>query len=131
MGIINDNTTDMHTDTHLNYPYGRYDSSVSGIKCAFNALKEDVYQCTQNKTKPDKLESAIGFFSNAKYAVKLAFAEKEIFFFAFLQVIVIALGYILWTQMLDWIPPEIWRDVQECSDRDGKNCSSIVDLVLL
>ncbi len=64
------------------------------------------------------------FRSKISYALSLAFKEKEIFFFGLLQWASIV-GYLLWVQMLDWIPEEVWRSTAESDD------GSIADLVLL
>lgn len=42
-------------------------------------------------------------------ALRLSFQEKEIFLFAILQWVVIALVYYLFIQMLDWIPDHVWE----------------------
>ena len=65
------------------------------------------------------------FASRIGYALILGFKEKEIFLFGLLQWLVIGLGYLLWAQMLDWIPEEVWRSA------DKSNNGSIVDWVLL
>ena len=56
------------------------------------------------------------FVSRIGYALSLGFKEKEIFFFGFLQWSAIALAYLLWVQMLDWIPEEIWEMAAESDD---------------
>ncbi len=45
--------------------------------------------------------------------------------FGLLQWTAIGIGYLLWVQMLDWIPEEVWRDAAES---DG---SSAADWILL
>ncbi|MEO0436209.1 MAG: hypothetical protein AAF098_04815 [Pseudomonadota bacterium] len=57
-------------------------------------------------------------------ALALIRLEKEILVFAALQWLFISLGYLLWIQMLDWIPDEVWRSA--ANSRRG----SIVDVVL-
>jgi len=65
------------------------------------------------------------FFSRVGYALSLGFKEKEIIAFGLLQWAAITLAYLLWVQMLDWIPEEVWRSA---ADSDS---ASIVDVVLL
>ena len=65
------------------------------------------------------------FTSKVGYALSLGFKEKEIFFFGLLQWASIGIGYLLWVQMLDWIPEEVWRSAAESDD------GSIADLILL
>jgi len=45
----------------------------------------------------------------ARYSSTLILKEKEIIFFSMLQWVVIALTYLLWVQMLDWIPDHVWK----------------------
>lgn len=65
------------------------------------------------------------FTSRIGYALSLGFKEKEIFIFGLLQWVAIGLGYLLWVQMLDWIPEDVWRSAAET---DG---SSTADWILL
>jgi hypothetical protein len=65
------------------------------------------------------------FCARVGYALSLGFREKEIVAFGLLQWAAIGSGYLLWAQMLDWIPEEVWRSAIE----SGKG--SVVDLVLL
>lgn len=54
----------------------------------------------------------------AGYALSLGLKEKEIFFFGGMQWLAVAMAYLLWTQMLFWIPPEVW-DAMENQDGAG------------
>ena len=65
------------------------------------------------------------FFSRVGYALALGFKEKEIFVFGLLQWAAIAFAYLLWVQMLDWIPEEVWRSTKD------SDSGSIADWVLL
>lgn len=65
------------------------------------------------------------FGSRVGYAIALGFKEKEIFLFSLLQWASIGLAYLLWVQMLDWIPETVWRSAAESDD------GSIADWVLL
>jgi len=65
------------------------------------------------------------FSSKIGYAISLGFKEKEILLFGLLQWASIGLGYLLWIQMLDWIPNNVWRGAAQSNE------ASIVDLVLL
>lgn len=77
-----------------------------------------------DESKPEQ-KTAIKFFLwRARYSVKLLWLEKEIITFALLQWASIAIGYILWIQMLNWIPEEIWL-----RDRDSENFS-VIDIAL-
>lgn len=65
------------------------------------------------------------FTSRIGAALALGFKEKEIFMFGLLQWAAIGLGYLLWVQMLDWIPEWVWRSAAE------SDSGSIADVVLL
>ena len=65
------------------------------------------------------------FSSRIGYAISLGLKEKEIFLFGLLQWVSIGVGYLLWVQVLDWIPEEVWRSTAESDE------GSIVDLILL
>jgi len=64
------------------------------------------------------------FRARIGYAISLGFKEKEIFFFGLLQWASIGVGYLLWVQMLDWIPEEVWRSAAESDE------GSIADWIL-
>ena len=68
---------------------------------------------------------ASGFASKAGYALSLGLKEKEIFFFGGMQWLAVAIAYLLWTQMLFWIPPEVWEALS--SEDDG---AGLIDLAL-
>jgi len=58
----------------------------------------------------NKPSGSIGHFGHrARRAVRLIMQEKEIIFFAILQWVTIGLTYLLWVQMLDWIPEDVWE----------------------
>ncbi|MCR9242046.1 MAG: transposase [Rhodobiaceae bacterium] len=69
------------------------------------------------------------------YAVENAFKlikeEKEILFFAVVQWLVIACAYVIWTQMLDWIPDSLWDAVASDNRGEGKGAFTLVNLALL
>ena len=70
-------------------------------------------------------DGVASFGSRIGYALSLGFKEKEIIFFGFLQWVSICVGYLLWVQMLDWIPEEVWRSAAESDE------GSIADIILL
>lgn len=51
------------------------------------------------------------FFGELRYAIRLVFEEKEILVFALMQWAVIAIAYMIWVQILDWIPDSVWEHV--------------------
>ena len=72
------------------------------------------------------------FTSKISYALSLGLKEKEIFFFGLLQWASVILAYLLWLQMLYWIPQEVWDWVGECLDAqsDGDYCTVAADIPL-
>ena len=73
------------------------------------------------------------FTSKIGYALSLGLKEKEIFFFGLLQWASVILAYLLWLQMLYWIPQELWDWVGECLDGPGDNdgCTLAADIPLM
>jgi Zn-finger nucleic acid-binding protein len=65
------------------------------------------------------------FTSRVGYAMSLGLKEKELFIFGLLQWAAIALAYLLWVQMLGWIPEEVWRSAA------NSDSGSVADIVLL
>ena len=49
------------------------------------------------------------FTSKSGYALSLGLKEKEIFFFGLMQWVAVGIGYLLWVQMLFWIPDAVWE----------------------
>jgi hypothetical protein len=70
----------------------------------------------QNMSTNTDKDSTSGL--KAGYALSLGLKEKEIFFFGGMQWLAVAMAYLLWTQMLFWIPPEVW-DAMETQDGAG------------
>ena len=64
----------------------------------------------QNMSTNTDKDSTSGL--KAGYALSLGLKEKEIFFFGGMQWLAVAMAYLLWTQMLFWIPPEVWDAMQ-------------------
>ena len=89
---------------------------------------DELTKFVDNEKKP---ESEIKTFtSRIRYALMLGLKEKEIFFFGLLQLLVIMVGYIFWLQVLNWIPQDIWNEVQACIDRGEDDCTGIIDIAL-
>jgi len=94
-----------------------------GLLNKIDFVRDEIKEIPDIDKKPT---GGIGSFgSRISYAIALGFKEKEIFFFGLLQWASIGIGYLLWVQMLDWIPNEVWRSAAE-SDQ-----GSIADWVLL
>jgi len=70
----------------------------------------DIFDRTGVQPKVLSGKNLSTFFGELRYAIKLVLEEKEILFFAALQWVVIAIGYMVWTQVLDWIPDSAWEE---------------------
>jgi len=94
-----------------------------GIMKELKFVQDQIKKTTKNKKTPS---GGMKYFrSKVGYAFSLAFKEKEIFVFALLQWATIGLVYLLWVQMLDWIPEDVWRSTVD------SDSGSIADWVLL
>jgi Zn-finger nucleic acid-binding protein len=103
-------------DKQIHIPRGLGTFGVIGF------VRDEIKQIPGIDVKPGGGVST--FCSRIAYALSLGFREKEIFVFGLLQWVAIGLAYLLWIQMLDWIPEEVWKSAAES---DG---GSIADWVL-
>ncbi len=103
----------------------RNDFSIKLFRKRLKNLKNDVQEFTGSIDKPPALESITGFFSRINRAFTLIQKEPEILFFSFLQVLGICIAYLIWIQMLNWIPAEVWESARETEG------NSPADLVLI
>lgn len=87
----------------------------------------EVFEQTGQKPEILSDKNLSTFTGELGAAFRLILEEKEILFFAMLQWLVIAVAYLLWTQMLDWIPDEVWRQV---SKKDNKISFTLLNLAL-
>lgn len=94
-----------------------------GILNQIDFVRDEIKNIPGIEKKPSGGITSFG--SRIGYAISLAFREKEIITFVLLQWAAIGLGYLLWVQMLDWIPEEVWRTAAESDE------GSIVDVILL
>lgn len=94
-----------------------------GVFNKIDFVRDELKEVVDANEKPSGGVSS--FASRIGYALSLGLKEKEIFIFALLQWLSVGLGYLLWVQMLDWIPEEVWRSAAE------SDVGSIADLVLL
>lgn len=93
-----------------------------GVLNKIDFVRDQIKDIPDIDKKPSGGISSFG--SRISYAISLSFKEKEIFFFSFLQWASIGIGYLLWVQMLDWIPEEVWRSAAESDE------GSIADWIL-
>lgn len=76
-------------------------------------LQLEAQQTTTPLEKPSKTQALKAFLARIGRGFELITREPEILAFSFLQVVAITLGYLLWTLILDWIPPEVWKTIEE------------------
>jgi len=94
-----------------------------GLLNKIDFIRDEIKNIPDVDKKPS---GGIGSFgSKIAYAISLGLKEKEIFFFGLLQWASIGIAYLLWVQMLDWIPEDVWRSASRSSG------ISMVDFVLL
>src|SRR5262245_3057069 len=99
---------------------------------ALNVARQDAREIfDQSGAQPKVLsaQNAATFWQELGSASRLILEEKEIFFFAALQWVVIALAYVFWTKILDWIPEQVWQEVGRSSD--DKASFTLLNLALL
>lgn len=99
----------------------------------FNRLKDEIVNNHLIDIRKVPLSESIKlFFKRASRAFKLIFTEKEIIFYAFMQWLSVAFGYILCIQILDWIPDDVWKDIIDEYNRSGVESRrfSVIDIVL-
>lgn len=94
-----------------------------GLLNKINFVRDEIKEIPNIDKKP--AGGIKSFNSRVGYAISLGLKEKEIFVFGLLQWVSIGIGYLLWIQMLDWIPDDIMRSAARSDD------VSIVDLILV
>ncbi len=98
---------------------------------ALNLARDEaraVFEKTGTKPEVMSSDNLSTFTGELGRALRLILEEKEILFFAVLQWLVIAVGYLVWTQVLDWIPDSVWEEVRR---KDSGITFTLVNLVLL
>ena len=101
------------------------DFSTRLFKKRLKNLNSEVYELTSSITRPNASQSVESFFSRIGKAFQLILKEPEIILFSLLQALAICMAYLLWVQMLDWIPEEVWKSTENSDD------GSVVDIVLI
>ena len=100
------------------------------FKNKYNFVREELKDLPEFSELPKgKLKD---FTSRIKYALLLGLKEKEIFFFGAMQWLSVVLAYLLWLQMLYWIPQPVWDWIGECLDGPGDSdgCTLAADIPL-
>jgi hypothetical protein len=90
-----------------------------GVPAFFTARNHAQATLAASSTKPRvlSLKNFSAMRQDVAYALKLMMQEKEIFVFAALQWLVIGAAYMMWTEVLDWIPDSVWA--QAAADKSS------------
>ena len=90
-----------------------------GLPAFFTARNHAQASLAASGTKPRilSLKNVSAMRQDVAYALKLMMQEKEILVFAGLQWLVIGAAYMMWTEVLDWIPDSVWA--QAAADRSS------------
>lgn len=79
-----------------------FDLDFIGKKTRKHLKKEDV------DTRVWTSENIGAFSRSSAYAIRLIFTEKEILLFSILQWVAIGVAYMIWVQIIGWIPMDVW-----------------------
>lgn len=101
------------------------DFSVKLFRKRLKKLNSEAYEITNSMARPDSIKSMESLFSRVGKAFQLILKEPEIVLFSLLQALAIYTAYLLWIQMLDWIPEEVWKSTENSDN------GSIVDYILI
>ena len=103
-----------------------------GLPAFFTARNHAQAVLAASAAKP-KLLSLQNFTAMRRdiiYAARLMRQEKEILLFAALQWLVIGFAYLMWTQVLDWIPDSVWAEVARASAEDREAEAGLANLAI-
>ncbi len=92
-------------------------------------LTDELTEFIKKEEKPKALIE--NFTSRIGDALLLGLKEKEIFFFGLFQFLSVMVGYVLWLQVLNWVPQEFWDSIQSCRDGGGDDCGEGLVSILL
>jgi hypothetical protein len=83
-----------------------------GVPAFFTARTHAQATLAASGAKPRvlSLKNFSAMRQDVAYALKLMMQEKEILVFAVLQWLVIGAAYMMWTEVLDWIPDSVWAE---------------------
>lgn len=90
------------------------------------SFKNKAYKSFQQKDSPNKKDSLLSFFNNSAFSLRFILSEKENILFAALSVSVVAIGYFVGVQILDWIPQEVWDAVEKDDDNALLNLALLI-----
>ena len=104
------------------------ESNYRRAAASFNAINQLKFVTDELENLPGidrKPAGGVGsFLGRVGYALSLGLREKEIIVFGLLQMAAVMLAYVLWVQMLDWIPESVWRSAE------NSDSGSVADYLL-
>jgi len=103
-----------------------------GVPAFFTARDHAEGVLAASGTKPSvlSLKNFSAMRQDVSYALKLMMQEKEILLFAALQWLVIGVAYLMWTQVLDWIPDSVWVEVARNASEKGGTSTDWASLAI-
>jgi hypothetical protein len=107
-----------------------YEAEQGALEVAQNEAAK-IFNEIKVKPKVLSIQNLATFGSELGYACKLILEEKEILFFAILQWLSIGIGYILWTQIIDWIPNSVWEEIHKAHNSNKNTEFFLLNLVFL
>ena len=103
-----------------------------GLPAFFTARNhaQGVLAASNTKPKVLSLKNFTAMRQDVTYAARLMMQEKEILLFAALQWVVVGLAYLMWTQVLDWIPDSVWAEVARASAENRDTPGALASLAI-
>ena len=103
-----------------------------GVPAFFTARNHAQGVLAESGTKPKvlSLKNFSAMRQDVAYALRLMMQEKEILLFSALQWLVIGVAYLMWTQVLDWIPDSVWAEVARDASEKGSTSTDWANLAI-
>jgi len=103
-----------------------------GLPAFFTARNHAQGVLAASGTKPSvlSLKNFTAMRDDVAYAVRLMMQEKEILLFAALQWLVVGFAYLMWTQVLAWIPDSVWAEVARDASEKGSASADWASLAI-
>jgi hypothetical protein len=97
------------------------DAVFSDIRSALEPAREEARAIMQSRGQRPRIfhfSTYQAFFSSISTALRLTLHSPEILVFGILQWLAIICGYLIWTQLLNWIPDDVWAAIKDEIDRN-------------
>ncbi len=85
---------------------------LGAVRRSLDNLKKKAGNFADQQKKPGKKEAVSGYFASGAASLRFIFSEKENIIFALLQWVSVGVAYYIWTQVLSWIPDEVWSEAE-------------------